>query len=768
MPLFFLIIFLFASIMYAAPLRGVVLEETTDNAIPYVNIYYASGKYLGQSDEKGRFEFEMEASNAVLILKKNGFDSLLVETQDFVDLLDIIVVMRSDAKHLGSATVVGGGSSSAWQNPKTLSVQKLEDAAGIRFDLTEHLSQIPGISGQMDFSSNLFYDGSRSEEVAYHLGELRVPNMRHLDIGFPGNLSVINPHAIETININEHYGVNPFNQGLAGSVQFMPRNVDDFKTSVSLGTSLREIYMEGPWLFWDGFAFSARYLDPSMLQNMGEKFFTEFRKRDDNNDNAEKKSSSFSLSSMDIYARLFGKDSSNNSWSVTGLYASDEYSIRQSIPEQIQTGNVTIMQGSQVYGLASAEYKTLGGTNFFAGLVSQDISDTLRDTSSFRKVECNINDLDICGNDLNFIDGNEKSDFTVSTGISWEQTDNLGFAVLYDWHNVSRKWQNFNKETNDVTLNDNVFQANAYYNMHGENLRSTFGAGAIFSSYSKQILPLASFDVEKTYSDKFMLFGNTAWRSDWNELWVNDNIKGELNGNASLKAGSRFTLGKVNISAHGFGRFYPSPILPTPKAYAYYKELQNPDYGWVSGAQLTLDFHSSHRIALQSNISRVYGEYEFKNGSLPWSANSGLDMVSHLRIYPMSDSLLSVIVSHRAALNRPLYEWSIIRANNERSIKYTDETSSLFRTDLRLNLDLKSRVKIIFLENVRFFVEVDNIFSSLDIKALKFLGGENARERSVAVRDNDANSANGFDIVPFMAKGMGLYLQFGIEGTFGL
>jgi hypothetical protein len=48
------------------------------------------------------------------------------------------------------------------------------------------------------------------------------------------------------------------------------------------------------------------------------------------------------------------------------------------------------------------------------------------------------------------------------------------------------------------------------------------------------------------------------------------------------------------------------------------------------------------------------------------------------------------------------------------------------------------------------------------------LGGENARERSVAIRDNDGNSENGFDIVPFMAKGMGFYLQFGVEGHFGL
>ena len=724
------------------------MEETTDNPIPYVNIAYISGKILGLSDNKGRFEFEVESRNAVLIFKKNGFDSTVVETQDFADLLDIVVSMRSDAKYLGSATVIGGGGSMAWQNPKAISVQKLEDAAGLRFDLTEHLSQISGMSGQADFSNNLFYDGSRAEEVAYHLGEFKIPNMRHLDIGFPGNLSVLNPHAIENINISEHYGANPFNQGLAGSVQFAPRNSDEFKADISLGTTLREIYMEGPWLFWDGFAFSARYLDPSTLKNMGEKFFTEFKKQGETCDECSApESNSFSLYSMDIYARLFGKDSSQNSWAITGLYASDEYSIRQD--------STAIIQGSQVYGLATAEYKTLGGTNIHVGAVSQEISNTLRNTSPFKK--CPISIDIFCDNiNLNLIDDYEKSHLTASAGISWEQTDNLGFAILYDFHSVEKKWTD-----SDTTLNDNVIQTNAHYKIEGNAIRSTFGTGGIFSLSSKQILPLASFDLEKEIKKDFAVFGNTAWRSDW--------IDGELNEGASLKAGARFALGGLKISVHGFGRYYPDPILPIPPAFEYYSEQQGVDFGWVSGGQVTFDFHSLHRVAFQSNISRVYGEYELPNGhSLPWQANSQIDMVSHLRIYPRSDSLLSFIVSHRAALNRPLYEWSITPAQEQRHIKYTSETTSLFRTDLRLNLDLKSKIKVIFLENVRFFIEADNIFSPLDVKALRFFGGENARERSVAVRDRDGNSENGFDIVPFMVKGMGFYLQFGIEGNFGL
>jgi len=735
--LFFFILLFFIASLHAVPLRGVVVEETADNVIPYADISYISGKTIGQSDDRGRFEFELDSKNAVLIFKKNGFDSAVVEMQDYADLLDVVVSMRSNAKNLGSATVIGGGG--AWQNPRVVSVQKLEDAAGLRFDLAEHLSQMPGISGLMDFSSNLFYDGSRSEEIAYHLGEFRVPNMRHLDIGFPGNLSVINPHAIKNINISEHYGENPFNQGLAGSIQFEQRDASDFKADISLGTTLREIYMEGPWLFWDGFAFSARYLDPSVLKNMGEKFFTEFKRTNESNDERPKKS--FSLFSTDLYGRFFGKDSSHNSWGLTGLYSNDEYSIRQN--------STAIIEGSQFYGLAFAEYKTFDGTNIYAGVISKQTSDSLRDTSSFR------NDIGI---DPDFIDGYEKSHLTASAGISWEQTPNLGFALLYDYHSISKQWYFMYKDT---VSSDNVFQANAHYTIANANsIQSVFGAGGIFSLSSKEFAPLASFDIEKGAGKDIAIFGNAAWRSDWDE-----NIE-KLNSGGVIKAGARYSLGGLKISAHGFGRYYPDPILPTPRAFEYYKEQQKVNFGWAGGSQITLDFHTLHALAFQSNISHIQGNYMLPNGkTLPWQANSRIDMVSHLRIYPGSDSLLSFIISHRAALDRPLYEWEINQSKKERQIKASNETASLFRTDIRLNLDLKSKIRIFFLENVRFFAEADNIFAPLDIKALRFLGGENARERSVAVRNVNGDS---FDIVPFMAKGMGLYWQFGIEGNFGI
>lgn len=171
------------------------------------------------------------------------------------------------------------------------------------------------------------------------------------------------------------------------------------------------------------------------------------------------------------------------------------------------------------------------------------------------------------------------------------------------------------------------------------------------------------------------------------------------------------------------------------------------------------------------NASSVYGEYELKGGkSLPWEANSRLDVVSHFRFYPRKDSIVSLILTHHAAWHRPLYYYAIKPATKEsngtRELKDYNQFTDLYRTDIRVNLDLtKSKF---FFKHARFYLEVDNIFSKLDVGALKFLGSQNWRERSWVARDNDKKTGNGYDLVPFIAKGMGLNIDFGVEVQLGI
>lgn len=782
------IVALCAALVFAAtptPIVGVVLEAGSDLPLDGVQITYRSGKVLGKTSSDGHFEFTVDSKNAILLFQKEGFDSVVVELQDFADLLDMVVTLSTDLRDLGSSTIVGGGEPVKWEPEHTVAVDKLEDAAGMRFDLTEHLSQMPGISGQKDFSSALYYDGSRAEDVAYHLGRLRIPNMRHLDVGFPGNLSVVNPHILSGIEIHDHYGSGPIGQGLATSVQYLPEQTKgEWGLKGAAGLTVQEVMLDAPFFIWDSFRFAFRRLDDEMLKNLGEKFFTEFRKRDGDctEDCRVKSSDPFDLSAFDIYAQLNGSDSLGNTWALRTLYSADEYSIKQDTSTAYdQVNSIDIIEGKQNYFVVGAEYVSKFGTSAHAGYVRESVGDTLRDTTGFRK-----NATTDAG--AAFIDGYEFTHSTISAGLDKNFKGRilgagLSGAVLFEEHLVERDYPDFGGTISD-DYDAFVLSGTGRFDWKQDYSEYILSLGGVADAAEHNAEPTASLDADVNLSDNdsayWRLFGNAAYRSDWKSYYDDGNLAGRLEKGSSAKLGFGYRSKYFEGLASGFGRYYFDPVMPMPKAYAQYKDLTGADYAWVFGASAKMEWKTSHHFSMASNLSTVYGEYELDGGSsLPWEANSRLDIMSHFRYYPRKDSMISVILTHHAAWHRPLYYYEITpsstqvdekgrseRINGTRRLKDMNEFTDLFRTDVRVNLDIHREKG--FFRDARFYLELDNIFSKLDVDALRFLGAENARERSWVTRDNDDNSTNGYDLVPFMAKGMGLYFQFGVEVKLGI
>lgn len=779
--LFLTMLFAAVAVMAATPtpIVGVVLEAESDLPIKDVAITYQSGKSLGETNSDGRFELTVSDKKASLIFKKDGFDSVLVELQDYADLFDMVVTMSTNVRNLGASTVVGGGAEKVqWQVERKINLDKLEDAAGMRFDLTEHLSQMPGISGQKDFSSALYYEGSRAEDVAYHLGRLRIPNMRHLDVGFPGNLSVVNPHILSGIEIHDHYGEGPLGQGLATSVQYIPEQTKgNWGLKGAAGITMQEVVVDAPWLFWDSFRFAFRRLDDEMLKNLGEKFFAEFRKRDGDcvEDCKVKSSDPFDLSAFDIYAQFNGSDSSGNTWALRTLYSSDEYSIHQDTSTAYdQVNTIDIIEGKQEYLVVGAEYNSRFGTSAYAGFVREAIGDTLRDTTGFRS---GANSKEAA----TFIDGYNQVHTTISGGIDKNFESSLigakpSLGLLYEHHIVEREYPDFGGSQSE-DYQTGVISGAARLNWKSDYSQKILSLGAVGDWKEVDVAPTASFDfmqnLSKNDSAYWRLLANAAYRSDWKPYFDDGELTGRMESGVSAKTGLGYQSKYLVGQATGFGRYYFDPLLPMPKAYAQYKDLTPIDFAWVLGASANLEFKTSHHFSMATNISSVYGEYELKGGeSLPWEANSRFDILSHFRYYPRNDSIVSIILTHHAALHRPMYYYEIKpsnasdRSNGTRRLKDYNDFTDLFRTDVRVNLDLIG--KRLFFQSARFYLEVDNIFANLDVDALRFLGSENDRERSWVTKDYNGNSQDGYELVPFMAKGMGLYVQFGVEVQLGI
>jgi hypothetical protein len=222
----------------------------------------------------------------------------------------------------------------------------------------------------------------------------------------------------------------------------------------------------------------------------------------------------------------------------------------------------------------------------------------------------------------------------------------------------------------------------------------------------------------------------------------------------------------VKFTASLYSRLYKDPVLPMPDVFWNYRETHKSDYAYANGGNVTAAWLPSHHFGINVNASVVQGDYHLEDNDqfLPWEANRSLDLVSNLRFLPRRDSLLSFILTYTAVNGAPLYEYTGLFDNasgattQRRTIGVDRDfpTVSRQRTDLRINLDLKSRWRP--LESMRFFFEADNIFADYDNSALDWLGGANRRKRGWT-RAN----ANG-DLLPVVTKGLGLFIMFGFEG----
>ena len=770
--------FLLAYSAWAAPVRivGVVLDGATDRPIADVELLYKSGKTLVQSNSFGRFETEVESQNASLLVLKKGYDSLWVELSDYPDLLDLVFVLSAELRDLGQSTIVAGEAEIQWQSAHQVELSELEDAAGMRLDLAEHLTQMSGISGQKDFSSDLYYNGSRAKDVSYHLGRLRVPNMRHLDLGFPGNLSVINPRTLSQIETHDHYGAGPADQGLAASIQYQPQAPrDSFSASFSLGVTLQELVIESPFFIGNSFRFSFRRLDEAMLKNLGEKFFLEMKKSDPYSDEPIKTANPFNLSAFDITSTIYGLDSMGNNWSLNLLYSDDEYVIRQDTTNAMsEVNSIDIIKGTQSFFVLGFEYNAFLGTSFHLGYVRELDSDTLRDTTGFR--------TGLVGEEASFIDGYEMEKTKWSAGLEKQFSGHilgadLAFNLVIDRYGLERQFPDFSA-LQKSKLQAYVFNALSQMRWHSINRKTDLAIGAV-TSLDGSSSPLASLDIEQKFfkndQDYFRLFWGSAWRGDFEYRYIQKEIHPFIDKAASTKLGGAYVSKYLSIEPQTFARYYLNPKLPELQAHAHYSELNKANYAWVLGLQNKIEWKSSHHFSVLSNASSVYGEYELENKkSLPWESNARLDLLHHFRFYPRKDSLVSFILSHQAAWHRPLYYYKVKASRMEsgeevwgtREIKSYHLYSDLFRTDLRVNLDLPGQ-KSIF-KQVRFYLEANNIFAHLKVKHFRFLGGENDRNRSLVTQKQDENSKYTYDLVPLMSKGMGLFIQFGVEGRFGI
>lgn len=783
---------------------GLTLDAERGEPVAGVEISQKSGKLLGTSNSRGRFEVTVNNRNTVLVFRRQAFKEVELELGTLTELIDIEVTLESSAQQLEDKTVIDS-LILVKRDEKQQTIAELELMQGMRIDLNEHLRQLPGVSGMGEFSKDISVYGSRTQDVTQYLGQSRIPNMRHLDIGFPGNLSVINPRILKSVTMADNLAKGPVNQGNASALVFdlQDGDPDAMHGNIVLGTVNREFNLSG---YWDQrtMLLSGRYLDSDFLRNLGLKFYTdpkEARLQDNGapcGSNCKNLENPFTLVTGDLFFSTFKRDTATGSFGRHTLVAlSDDYEVDQDVGrtrDEVQAQ--TLVEGTQaawMYAYESATPIAAGERQIGLSLLSRNREDGYNDTLP------PITEQD---DDIQILPWYESPRPPVNYRLGqWQQKDwqaiaswqqdfsgklfgaTTSFGTELEYSHQYRKFYTAETVNKNQELTHDLALVQALYRLRWSlDKNRVIDAAAGFSGgydgvsqgdESGLITPMPLLTVRYThpFAANFEGYAETGMRQAVTiEPSGFSRISGYATPSGEIKVGINRNKGdKLRFTSALYTRFYKDPALPSPEVAWNYVETQKSDYAYARGVTGTVTVLPSHHIGFFVNASYVNGDYHLENGDyLPWEMNRNLDLVSNLRILPRRDSLLSFIATYTVSNGAPLYQYDGLwdTENNRRTLTRTMRQSEDFptvsrqRLDLRINLDLKSKWKP--LDGMRFFFEADNIFADMEGTAAEWLGGANERQRGWT-RANE----NG-DLKPVVTRGLGLFIFFGVEGKFSL
>lgn len=688
----------------------------------------------------------------------------------------------------------------------------------MRFDLQEHLRTLPGVAGTREFSSELSIFGSRTADVSHVLGPFAIPNLRHLDQSFPGNQSVLNPRVLQSVTV-EHDPVNgPLEQGLASALRYQPRRAspDKYELTGSIGLTNREINLFGP-VGDGGVVLSARWLDPSILRHLGDRFFagssgTSAADRTGN----EGPVSKFDLTAMDGFARV-EQGIGSFALAVTTLAAFDEYDVKLKTSSLAPGGGlrtesfVPITQGNRGDWVAFTDLQgdlESGFLQAYAGIIARSEAQLLSDTTLFA-VPDEVDNANRTQSPEDWAAWTKSSQdlragglFRLGAPVLGAEAELLGAVDLIEeeWAQGRsfRRSVGFGIDDERVSLSDldgngipsaiqrttswTRSRSSARLRWTVDEARYGLAAGGLWVDGPGWNTELTASAMRPAFGIGWV--GNASLRAqEGTRATAPGRMEVVTTTGTELKLGGGKRVGFVDLTATVYGRDLKDPSLPSPEFWWAFPISNQAEGAQVIGGTLQARIDSYKRIKALVNLSRVQGEYAMKNGSvLEWEANRDLDMLTEFKIHPMEDTLFSVILTHFASLGKPQYVYRLdtlsrsVEVSGDETVAGGSPKRDAFRTDLRLELDMP--VKVSPMQGMRFYLELQNVFSGFDAGWAKVLGGDNFRARSlqpISVSRNINPTPNQVTNIqkvvgarPTYARGTELFFTFGVEGSLGI
>ncbi|WP_340111916.1 TonB-dependent receptor [Maribellus mangrovi] len=266
--IFIFIIVPFWAMAQKASLSGKVLDATSNEPLPFVNVL-VSGTTIGTiTDEDGRFVFNdldpgfirVEASfvgyktaiSSEIEVNRSGAASLEIKLEKSTSEIEEVTVTASPFRKTPESPV----------SLRTIGIGEIEKSPGANRDISKIIQSFPGVQSTPAFRNDVIIRGGGPSESTFYLDDVEVPFINHFATqgASGGPVGILNADFIREVNYFS--GAFPANrsEALSGVLEFkqIDGNDEKLKFHGTLGASEIAATLDGPIGEKTNYVFSVR------------------------------------------------------------------------------------------------------------------------------------------------------------------------------------------------------------------------------------------------------------------------------------------------------------------------------------------------------------------------------------------------------------------------------------------------------------------------------------------------------------------------------
>ena len=255
---FFVLIFSGFSNLYAQTgrIEGRIVDETTNEPLPFSNIIIYGTNTGSTSDIDGKFIFTGLTPGYIrLVAQSIGHEKKL--TEDFLvtnaRTVNIEIQLKAKDIELKEVVVAGTANKKTMESPvsmRTIGISEIEKNPGANRDISKVVQSFPGVASTSSFRNDLIVRGGGTSENRFYLDGIEIPNINHFSTqgSSGGPVGMINVDFIRQVDF--YSGAFPAKRGnaLSSVIEFQQIDGNNKKTRyrATVGASDLALTADGP------------------------------------------------------------------------------------------------------------------------------------------------------------------------------------------------------------------------------------------------------------------------------------------------------------------------------------------------------------------------------------------------------------------------------------------------------------------------------------------------------------------------------------------